>query len=98
VILRYALKTSSMGTNPFGLVVLLTTFTTICKITSLLSFSLCSLLLKILYKHCNGAWYLFTLLMLLWASTGISLTSTAIDHVCCLNLTDKKFFPMLCIK
>jgi hypothetical protein len=65
VIRGYAPKTSSVGTSLFRPVVLLTAFTAIYKIVSLLSFLPCNSLLKILYKRYSGAWYLSTLLMLL---------------------------------
>ena len=78
VIRGYTLNISRVGTSPFGLVVSFTALTAIYRIACLSTCSSFNSCYKMSYTRRKGVWRCSTLPMLLCASTGTSLTSTAI--------------------
>ena len=78
VIRGYALNISRVGTSPFGPAVSFTALTAICRITCLSTCSSFNSCYKMSYVRRKGVWRCSTLPILLCASTGTSLTSTAI--------------------
>jgi len=98
VIRKYALNTSRVGTSPFGPAVSFTALTAIYRITCLSTCSSFNSCCKMSYARRKRAWRYSTLPMLLYASTGTSLTLTTIVRASFWNSIDEKFFSASCTK
>ena len=78
VIRRYTLNISKVRTSPFGPAVSFTALTAIYRIACLSTCSSFNSCCKMSYARRKGVWRYSTLPILLYASIGTSLTSTAI--------------------